>query len=107
AEVKGDRVGLNDREGGLGDPGGCYHACAGIGDEGPVIGPAGNEVHADELGDVAGAWPGGDLGEGTGLDDAARFEDYDAIGQSVGVYGIVGHEQVDAIVSGQMAAQIA
>ena len=68
---------------------------------------AAEEVDADEAGDVAGARSGGDIGERARLDDGAVVEDDDAVGQRVGVDGIVGDDEADAIERGEVSAQVA
>ena len=73
----------------------------------PSSAVAGEEVDADEVGDVAGPGLGGDVGERAGLHDAPAFEDDDAVGQGVGVDGVVGDEQADAVEGGEVAAQVA
>ena len=50
---------------------------------------------------------GGDLGERAGLDDAPCLEDGDAVGEGVGVDGVVGDEQPDAVERGEVPAQVA
>ena len=50
----------------------------------------------DELGDVARRGPGGDLGGGAGLGDAALLEDDQAVGEHEGVDRVVGDEQAGA-----------
>ena len=98
---------MDHGEGGPVNRVGRHNPSAGVGDDGAIIGGAGDEVNADQLGDVSGAGPSGDLDEGAGLYDASGFEDDDPIGQGVGVHGIVGDEQVNPVIGGQMAAQVA
>ena len=62
------------------------------------------EVDADEVGDVAGAGLGGDVGQGAGLHHLTSFEDDDAVGEGEGVDGIVGDEQADAVERGEVTA---
>ena len=72
-----------------------------------AVAGAGEQVHADQVGDVAGPRAGGDLGERAVLHDPARLEDHDPVGQGVGVDRVVGDEQADAVEGGQVAAQVA
>ncbi len=75
-------------------------------DDGAVAAGAGEQVDADEVGDVAGAGVGSDVGQGAGLDDATSFEDDDAVGEGVGVDRVVGDEEAHAVEGGEVAAQV-
>ena len=68
---------------------------------------AGEEIDADEVGDVSGSGLGGDVGQRSGLHDLAGFEDDDAVGEGVGVDGVVGDEQADTVEGGEVAAEVA
>ena len=65
------------------------------------------QVDADEVGDVAGPGLGGDVAERAGLHDRTAFEDDDAVGEGVGVDGVVGDEEADAVERGEVAAEVA
>ena len=73
----------------------------------PSLARAGEQVHADEVGDVAGTGLGGDVGERSGLDHPAGFEDDHPVGQGIGVDGVVGDEQPDPVEGGQVTAEVA
>ena len=91
-----DRPRMDDREH-VARPG------AGDDDASPPLGSsmwsprrAAQQVHADELGDVARTGPGRDVGERPGLDDPAVLEDHEPVGERGRVERIVGHEQPHA-----------
>ena len=73
----------------------------------PLAAVAGEQVDADEVGDVSGSGVRGDVVERAGLDDSAVFEDDDAVGEGVGVDGVVGDEEADTVERGEVAAQVA
>jgi hypothetical protein len=98
---------LDHSEGGSVNRVGWHDSSPGVGDDTSVISGAGYEVDPNQLGDVPRTGPSGDLSEGAGLYDPTGFEDDDPIGQNVGVYRIMGNEQVDPVIRGQMAAQVA
>ena len=66
------------------------------------------QVDADEVGDVARPGLGGRRRRGVPVCTTEPcFEDDDAVGEGVGVDGIVGDEQADAVEGGEVAAQVA
>ena len=68
---------------------------------------AGDEVGADEVGDVARSGVGGDLGDRADLDDPAGIEDRDPVGERVGIDRIVGDQHAHAVERVEVAAQVA
>ena len=106
--IEGDGVGLDDGEGRSVDRVGGRRSVRPVA---VVMMPcrarAAEEVDADEVGDVARPGSGGDLGERAGLHDPAGFEDHHPVGEGVGVDGVVGDEEADAVERGEVAAQVA
>ena len=68
---------------------------------------AAQQVHAEQVGDVARAGPGGDLGDGAGLGDRPGLEDDDVVGERERVERVVGDEHGRAGEVGEVAAQVA
>ena len=79
---------------------------AGGGREHAVAAHTGDEVHADEVGDVARAGTRGHVGERAGLGDCTPLQDDHAVRERVGVDGVVGDEQPNAVECGQVLPQI-
>ena len=98
---------LDHRERGAVHRVGGHDAPTPVGHQRAVLGRAGQQVHADEIGDVAGAGLGGHVGQRALLGDAARLEDDDTIGEGIGIDRIVGHQEADARERGQLLAQVA
>ena len=69
--------------------------------------PVPEEVDPDEVGDVAGAGPLGDLLRRAGLGDPARLQHDQPFGQRDGLDRVVRHQQPDAVVAVELAAQLA
>ena len=69
-------------------------------------GPSPEEVHPNEVGDVAGPRPFRDLLGGTGLGDPALLHDDEPLGQRDGLHRVVRHQQADAVVAVELAAQL-
>ena len=99
-------MGLDDCEGGTVDGIGGDDSPARRGREHAVATDTGDQVHADQVGDVARPGPRGDVGEGAGLRDRASLEDDDPVGERVGVDGVVGDEQAHAVERGEVSPQV-
>ena len=100
-------MGLDDGEGLTAHRVGGDDASTGGGRDRALVAGSPQQVDADEVGDVAGAGLGGDIGEGAGLHDGTMLEDDDAVGEGVGVDGIVGDEEADTVEGGEVAAEVA
>ena len=67
---------------------------------------AGEQVEADELGDVARPGVGGDVGQRALLHHVTALEDDDAVGEGVGVDGIVGDHQAHPVERLEVPTQV-
>ena len=69
-------------------------------------GPSPEEVHPNEVSDVARPRPFRDLLRTTGLGDPAVLQDDETLGQRDRFHRVVRHEEADAVVAVELAAQL-
>ena len=105
--VQRDGLGSDDQQGGPVDR-------VGHGDGGVAVQPhpvavavAPQQVHADQLGHVGGAGPGGDLADRARLGDPALLQDDHPVRQRERVERVVGDQDRGAVEVGQVVAQVA